>query len=60
MTAIECIDPQQVNDSDYMEYLDGERRPGFEQHLQACQYCQVEMVSFYAGRRANVIGVTPD
>ncbi len=48
MTPIECIDPRQVADSDYMAYLDGEKRAGFEQHLQACQYCQAEIAAFKA------------
>ena len=46
MTVIECIDPQQVNDSDYMAYLDGAKRSGFAQHLPACQYCQAEIAAF--------------
>ena len=46
MTATECVNPQQVEDNDYMTYLDGAARLTFVQHLQNCACCQAEIAAY--------------
>lgn len=47
MTMLQCTDPAQISDTDYMSYLDGYERPDFVQHLKNCAFCRNE-VSAYA------------
>lgn len=42
-SALHCIAPEQVDDSDVSSYVAGERRPGFVAHLGQCSFCQAEV-----------------
>ncbi len=47
MTEIlRCINPDQIQESDYLADLNNDARPEFEAHLQACQYCRAEVAAF--------------
>lgn len=43
---LECIDPDQVNDADYLAAITRNTRPGFAIHLDKCDYCQGELKAF--------------
>lgn len=48
MITLKCIDPSQVNDIDYMAYLDGDERPEFTEHLKKCEFCRNEVAEYAA------------
>jgi hypothetical protein len=49
MTQIlQCIDPDQVNDEDYLACITRNTRPGFVSHLDKCAFCQSELKAYQA------------
>jgi hypothetical protein len=46
MIVTDCVNPTQVEETDYMAYLDGHQRPGFLEHLGICPYCQDEVEAY--------------
>jgi anti-sigma factor RsiW len=50
LETLGCVNPGQVNDEDYLAYLNNNARPEFEAHLATCPYCRREVEAF---RRAD-------
>lgn len=47
MTPIlQCIDPDQVNDEDYLAVITRNTRPGFVSHLDKCEFCRSELQAY--------------
>lgn len=43
-----CIQPDQVNDADYLAALNQDLRPEFERHLAQCEFCRNELQVYRA------------
>lgn len=41
-----CIQPDQVNEADYLAALNQDARPEFQKHLVACEYCRRQLQIF--------------
>lgn len=47
-----CVDPKQVDDADYLAYLNHDGRSEFEAHLATCPFCQREVELYRKQDRA--------
>ena len=45
---LECINPAQVDDADYLAAIEDDVRPAFASHLEKCRYCQRELETYRA------------
>jgi len=43
---LKCIDPAQVDELDYLAWIEQDSRPEFTRHLERCLYCQAEIKTY--------------
>jgi len=43
---LKCIEPDQVNEADYLAVIENDDRPEFTRHLKNCLYCQAELTTY--------------